>query len=252
MNILVFGASNSAGDYLADPDAAWPCLLGAALRSAVSHRKLYVTSDTFRDYLDRECASHRADVIILFPATVFALPNPAQTVGDRFGDRARKTYEWLADAISRVPIVAHVGRFVVRRVLPGPTLAVAEACQRYDEVLARLARTDARQVIVMSGGVFSESPRAGIPSLRADVRAFNSHLSERAARHGFSWLDTEQMTTDGGTRVACFHEDGIHLGTEEHARVAAAAAAAQAISGCRAGQPERDPAAEPRMDVVGR
>ena len=173
MNLLVIGASNSSGDLLPNHDDGWPWLLAKALSIEVRHCRFYVTSETYTDFLERQLQKFPADVVILFPATVFSAATTVNAVTGRFGARAGRAVVRLRGLLRQprvhraLPFVHAGARWLGRRAFGSkPSLGQAEASARYAEALERLAGPQAQLVIVMSGCKFDERFNGAVPNAK--------------------------------------------------------------------------------------
>lgn len=240
MKLLLLGSSGSTGSGLDERGQSWAEIVTRELDARldgdlhVFHTRFYTWTPDWEEFLERALANGPFDVVVLSPTkfgfSVFSADNRVRRL---LGKRAGDWFKRRADAFdSKTSIrtsagrkgkINHVVHRAARKVIGQEPLSSAEAItDTYLRTMARLARLEDAQVILISNTDPSTVLGRRRPKLAAEVQQFRRTLQREAQRRRFDWLDRQALwTTDDGDRDEMY-SDGIHSNAEMHRRISAA------------------------------
>lgn len=240
MRILLLGESGSKGAGLADPETAWGNSLPVELerltgeRPESVHVRFFIWAKGADEYLEEYLQQGPFDVVILsqtkFGFTVWSADNRIRKVlGNRVADWFKHTADSF-DGKTRVQgdegLKRKANRLAhrsVRKVIgQAPTMSARGLTDAYLKVLARLARLEATQVIVVGSSHVSGALARLHPEVVGQTTAFRETIRLDAARRSFDWVDRVTLMQEAGGEHDKLFLDGLHKGEEVHRRIAAA------------------------------
>ena len=242
MRILILGNSDTAGLRLERGERAWPDLLRELRPADTVEAIRFVPMGGAVAYVGGKAAELEPDFVVI-PLAVYvcAVGLVSESVGRRFGRRARSAYlrmERRYDGATRRKgepgRLNRAGQAAARRLLGTAPLAPAESVVAvYSGLLHELARREGTQVVVMGDGHFGREIQRQNPSLPAVIARVQAAIRPVVERHHFSWIDAEAAMAATGRRHESMHDDGVHLSAEGHRIVAALVHAALPASDSR-------------------
>ena len=242
MRILILGESGSNGAGIPDPSVAWGNRLGSDVAAAtgiepdVVHERFFIWHKGADDYLEQLLERGPFDIVVLSQAkygfTVWSVDNRIRKVlGNRIGDWFKESVATF-DAATRKPgdeglrrklnRVAH--RSVRKVVGQAPTMSAKDLTARYLKVMARLARLEDTQVIVLGSSDVSAVLARMHPQVVAQTAAFREAIRKDCERRRFGHVDRVALMREASTDHESLFTDGLHKGEEVHRRIALALA----------------------------
>ena len=240
MRILLLGESGSMGAALADPATAWGNSVPVELEQLTGERpdfvhvRYFIWAKGSEAYLEQYLAEGPFDVVILsqtkFGFTVWSADNRVRKVlGNRVGDWFKRSADGF-DSKTRVQgdeglkrKVNRVAHRSVRKVVgQAPTLSAKALTDAYLRVLARLARLEDTQVIVLASSDVSKALARLHPEVVGQTAAFREAIRADCVRRSFDWVDRVALMNEAGGDAEKLFVDGLHKGEEVHRRIATA------------------------------
>lgn len=240
MRILILGSSGSAGSGLADAQMAWSRIVERGTESLTGapaemlHTRFYTWTADWEEYLENALEKGPFDVVVLSPTkfafATFAADNRVRRL---LGKKAGDWFKGQADAFdaktsTRTPqgrrgrVNRLVHRTARRAIGQEPLSDVRTITETYLRTMARLARLEDAQVIVLGIAETSSRRHRRHPKTNADVRMFRDTLEKEAARRRFDWIDREALWTANDGEQDDKFSDGVHVNAELHRRIAQA------------------------------
>jgi hypothetical protein len=238
---LILGQSNSAGAQLADPARAWPNLVLTSLPSLLGtpvtgvFRSFYARAPRAAEYLERELARHRPDIVILtLTPFAFLVPMVGPGVRKRYGNRLGDIYERLEARFNRATrdggqastAANRLARRLAHLLLgAAPVASFEEVIEGTSVALRRLAREEDLQVIAFQGLIRTPGGRGRRAESRRDLLGHYLTATRSLAQQLYvPYLDLPSGTLQTSDRF--FLPDSTHVRPEVHAAMAAVILAA--------------------------
>jgi hypothetical protein len=230
VRILVFGNSDTRGAVASGP--TWPEI--ARRRISDSHGTEVELIDRTFVPLGRRAPEIAEEIARETQADIVFLPLSEYTfwartvewrIQRRFGKRAARWFKRAEDRVYRAATKAGAPgdsakrglRFVTRKIIrPGALASPSQVTETYRETLARLARIEQLEVVVVAYPV-TPLPALSEPRMAAARRRFISDIRAAALSRRFRWIDGDALVKSAGLAPAlAYHADRVHIGDACH------------------------------------
>ena len=228
--LFIAGHSDSTAQHLAEGELPWTERLRAWIESETGTPcelqgvRFVPLGSRAVDYLLDAVEAAAPDILILpFSAYVCTFTTVEESVRQRFGERAQRFYlrgeKRFAAATTSTPLVPvnRGGRKFVRTVLGTRALATTEQTTViYEEILRRLARFEALQVVAVADARFSEETQKRNPRMHREIDRMQARLLPVVAQHHFLLADLEAALRHAPDRSVFYQADGVHTTVKFH------------------------------------
>ena len=229
--LFIAGHSDSGDRYLpsgtlpwAERTRAWleetqetPCELESIRFAPIGPRAV--------EYLLGAVEQAAPDFLVLpFGAYVFTVGTVAESVRQRFGERAGRLFlqtearlqERTREGRVRLAINS-AARKTTRRLLGTRTMAtVEESTAIYEEILHRLARLESCQVVAIADARFSVETQNREPLMHSRIDQMHARLLPIVEQHHFKLVDVEGALRLVPDRSVLYQADGVHTTAAFH------------------------------------
>ena len=229
--LFVAGHSDSGDRFLPPGVAAWPERARAWLESTRAESWTLASApfapmgSGAADYLMRKVEAAAPDILVLpLGAYVCTIGSVAESVRQRFGVKAGHAFsraEGKMRAQTRSGRIRRPARVMTqraaRRVLGTRTLVgVEETTAIFADVLHRLARREALEVVAVLDARFSEPMQRLNPGIHDVFERMERELLPIVESHRFGFMNLEGALREAPDRAVFYQEDGIHTTAAFH------------------------------------
>jgi hypothetical protein len=237
VKLLILGESGSKGLALRDPSLAWgnrlPHAISEALEEPVEcvHIRYYPWGATFHGYLEAQLDKGPFDAVILSITKVgFSMYSADNRIRKIFGDRIG---DWFKNSVKEVDTrtiyyredgslmreaAIRVHRIGAKLIGQAPTNSMQTVAAGYIATMARLARLEDTQVVILNSANVSPQFAGKRPHLRETGMRYRALIREEAHRRRFDIVEREDILAADGGDPEEFIRDGLHRGSDVQER----------------------------------